>query len=258
MKVNVLRITASLSLLVIGVFACEPSPALDSSSPTLETEAAADEPFLPIISDPLLPPLSETELETLMTELTTGIDTWFGLAGLDKVVAPPRLPAALVDLRAVWGAINPNVSTFIGSWYNSENYPYSVSIFPSSTPEQVCVLEFKPEWSLQIVNEATGETSKDVISEQILSFSIATVQNGHLRSSQVRSMGSATAFARYSLANPPYSTLFMSVMDDQGTIRVVAATSPPTLPAELPESLVSEVTQALSDYGCTMSPAPDS
>ncbi|MDX2215318.1 MAG: hypothetical protein SFY66_18795 [Oculatellaceae cyanobacterium bins.114] len=257
MKVNILRVSASLSLLAIGLFVCQPSPAENSSTPTVGTEPVVEEPSLPISTASLLPPLSEAEVETLQTQLTLGIDTWFGLAGLDKVPAPPPFSEALQDYRAVWAAVNPDVSTFVGSWHNDEAYPYSLTIFPANTPDQVCVLEFKPEWSLQILNEVTGEYGTDVISEQILSVSIATVQGGQLRSNQIRSVGSATALARYAVGSEPYPVLFMSVIDNQGTIRTVAATSPPTVPAELPESLIPQVTQALSDYGC-MTALPNS
>ncbi|MBD2459595.1 hypothetical protein H6G89_00935 [Oscillatoria sp. FACHB-1407] len=246
-----LRVAISLSLLSISFLACDLSYASDPSNSTQELETVADPSPLPIVTEPVLPRLSESEIETLQTQLTVGIDTWFGLAGLDKTPAPPPFSEALQAYREQWGAINPDIATFVGFWQNDEAYPYSVTIFPSNTPGQVCVLEFKPEWSLQILNEATGEYGKDMISEQILSVSIATVQDGHLRSSQVRSVGSATALARYGVGEA-YPVLFMSIMDDQGTTRTVAAISPPALPAELPESLVPQVSQALSDYGCTV------
>jgi hypothetical protein len=199
--------------------------------------------------------LSKAEIKALQTELTQGINTWFGLAGLAKMPPPPPLSKAIQDYRKVWSRVNVDLSTFAGSWESGDDYPYSVTIFPSKTPGRVCVLEFRPENSLQIFNEVTGQYGKDVISEQILSFSIATLQNGSLRSSQIRSVGSATAVVRYAVGKP-YPVSFMSLMDKQGTPRVVALVAPPTLPTTLPEGWVAPISQALATHGCTTDLTP--
>ncbi len=264
-QVNWLLVAVTLGLLSLGSQAVsyESAPGAESSPPASSTPAPTqilesgmngEEIFLPSAAV-LLPVLSDAEIEALQAELTQGIDTWFGLAGLSKLPAPPPLSDALHNYRNAWSTVNVDVATFLGSWHDGEGYPYSVSIFPSSAPGQVCVLEFKPEWSLYIFNEATGEYGKDMISEQILTFSVATVEDGHLRSSQVRSVGSATAVANYAVGEA-YPVMFMSLMDGHGSRRVVALSSPPTLPSDLPTALVAPVSQALYDYGCTTALAP--
>ncbi|WP_008309134.1 hypothetical protein [Leptolyngbya sp. PCC 6406] len=120
----------------------------------------------------------------------------------------------------------------------------------------MCILEFKPEWSLDILNEETGETVKDVISEEVLSFSVATVERGELRSSQVRSQGSAMVATSYAVGEA-YSVMLWAVEDDQQRVRVVAASTPPTLPPDFPEELAPQVEQALADYGCTAGLPPE-
>jgi hypothetical protein len=257
MKVNLLLITASLGLLSpdFQAFSYGLAPDLAPSTAIAVTPTQTPEPTSSPMRAVALPRLSEVEIRALQTELTQGIDTWFGLAGLSKMVAPPPLSQTLQDYRKAWSAVDADVAPFLGLWRNSEDYPYSLGIFPSRTSGQVCVLEFKPEWSLYIFNEATGEYGKDVMSEQILSFSIATVQDGHLLSSQIRSVASATTIARFTVGEA-YPVLLMGLMDDKATSRVVALSSPPTLPADLPEPLVAPVSQTLSDYGCIMDSAP--
>mgnify|MGYP005839446029 CR=1 FL=1 len=221
----------------------EPQPSLD--------EAAV----LPIVLEPVLPMLSEAAIADLQADLAAGIETWFGLAGLDKMPAPPAFSTELQNYQREWAIADPDVHAFLGVWHDGEAYAYSVSIFPSATPGQVCVLEFRPEWSLQIWNEVTGEYGKDVISEQILSFSVATVEDGQLRSSPVQSVGSAIALSRFTVGEA-YPVVMMAVLDDQGTSRVVAAATPPMISPNLPESLVQPLSQALADHGCEVSPSP--
>ena len=266
MNVNFLLVTVSLGLLSLScqTFSRELTPAPDASTPTSspsaslpppqtqETESVEEESPLPIGSAVPLPRLTEAEIEAILSEVPQSIDAWFDLAGLSKMPAPPPLSETIRDYREAWSMVNVDAVTFLGSWHNGEDYPYSLSVFPSRTPGQVCVLEFQPEWSLDIFNEATGEYAKDVISEQILSFSIATIQDGHLRSSHVRSVGSATVATRFE----SYSVLFMGLIDDQGITRVVALSSPPTLPADLPENLVEPISQALLDHDCITDLAP--
>jgi hypothetical protein len=268
MNGHLLLITTSLGFLSLGsqAFSCgstqfpnalsspTSSPAQPAPNIDIETDVDAEDIFQPVDLPPL-PPLSAAEVGALQTELTHGIDTWFGLAGLNKVSNPPPLMTELQEYRSEWSRVDPRAATFLGSWHDSEGYAYSINIFPSRTLGEVCVLEFRPEWSLDIFNEITGEYGKDMISEQILTFSVATVDDEQLRSSQVRSVGSAIALENYA-GGESYPVLFMSVMDDQDIRRVVALASPPTLPSEFPEVLIEPVLQTLDTYGCITDRAP--
>lgn len=254
---NSLRLAVGLGCLGLGAqaLACVPLPPANST-PNTANPPEAPARTLPVVIDPLLPLLTEAAGQALEAEMLAGMHTWFGLAGLDKVPAPPRPSEALQDYREEWSAIQADVANFLGYWHNDEGYPYSLSVFPSFTPGQVCILEFKPEWSLDILNEETGETVKDVISEEVLSFSVATVERGELRSSQVRSQGSAMVATSYAVGEA-YSVLLWAVEDDQQRVRVVAASSTPTLPPDLPEELAPQVEQALADHGCTADLPPE-
>ncbi|MEO1093650.1 MAG: hypothetical protein AAFX01_01955 [Cyanobacteria bacterium J06638_28] len=254
MKVNVLLPAIGLSLFAFSppaVTAERPltrqtsTPILSASAPTSATDSseAARSPDVHLTP---LTRLSEAEIETLQTDLTYGIESWFGWAGLLKMPAPPPLTDAAREYRETWSVNHLDSSNFLGLWRNNEDYPYFVSIFPTQTTGQVCVLEFKPEWSLLIFNEALGEYNKDVITEEIFSFSMATVEDGHLRSHRVRSVGSAIAAARFN----DYPVLLMGLEDNQDRTRVVALASPPTLPPDLPADLVAPVAQTLRYNGC--------
>ncbi|MEA5467156.1 hypothetical protein [Leptothoe sp. PORK10 BA2] len=197
--------------MVAQALACVPQIPTDSA-PNSATPPEAPTQTLPIVIAPLLPPLTQAAGQSLEAEVLTGMYTWFALAGLDKVPAPPSYSEALQDYRAAWSAIHADVANFLGYWHNDEGYPYSLSVFPSFTPGQLCILEFQPEWSLDILNEETGETVKDVISPEILSFSVATVEQGMLRSSQVRSQGSAMLVTRYA-GGEAYSVVLWAVED---------------------------------------------
>ncbi len=254
---NSIRLAVGLGCLGLGAqaLACVPLPPANSTPNTVNPPEVPAR-ILPVVIDPLLPPLTEAEGQALEAEMLAGMDTWFGLAGLDKVPTPPRYSEALQDYRAEWSAIQADVANFLGYWHNDEGYPYSLSVFPSFTPGQVCILEFQPEWSLDILNEETGETVKDVISAEILSFSVATVERGMLRSSQVRSQGSAMVTTSYAVGEA-YSVLLWAVEDDQQRVRVVAASTPPILPPDFPEELAPQVEQALADHGCTAGLPPE-
>ncbi|MEM1281514.1 MAG: hypothetical protein AAGG53_16175 [Cyanobacteria bacterium P01_H01_bin.152] len=254
MKVNVLLSAIGLSLLALSpqAFTAEEASTrptstsiLSASAPTSATDAS-EAARSPNAEPPPLPRLSEAEIETLQTDLAYGIESWFGWAGLLKIPAPPPLTDAVRNYRETWSVNDLDISNFLGLWRNNQDYPYYVSIFPTQTTGQVCVLEFKPEWSLLTFNEALGEYNKDVISEQVFAFSMATVENGHLRSHRVRSVGSAVAAARFN----DYPVLLMGLEDNQDITRVVALESPPTLPPDLPEDLVAPVAQTLRYNGC--------
>ncbi|HEY9624974.1 MAG TPA: hypothetical protein V6C78_31905 [Crinalium sp.] len=253
MKAIVLLLTASLIFFSLGLqaFSCEPTLASEASPPSPNPESGVESPR-PLIPNPL-PRLSEAEIKALQAEVAQSIDLWFDLAGVSAMSPPPALTDELENYREAWSAVNPNVATFLGAWVymDSAGSFYSVTVFPSRTPGQACVLEFIPESSLYIYNEVTGEYVKDILAEQLLTISVAMVQDGHLRSSQVRSVGSATVMANYAEDHP---VAFMGLMDDQGTRRVVALASPPTLPSDLPEALVGPVSLTLSTYGCITDP----
>lgn len=249
MKAIVVLLTVSLIFsLGLQAFSCEPTLASEASPPSPNPELGVESPR-PLIPDPL-PRLSEAEIKALQAEVAQSIDLWFDLAGVSAMSPPPALTDELENYREAWSAVNPDVSTFLGSWVylDSAGSFYSVTVFPSRTPGQACVLEFIPESSLYIYNEVTGEYVKDILADQLLTVSVATVQDGHLRSSQVRSVGSATVMANYAEDHP---VAFMGLMDEQGTSRVVALASLPALPSDLPEALVEPVSQTLHTYGCT-------
>ncbi|MGJ3246928.1 MAG: hypothetical protein ACFE0I_12745 [Elainellaceae cyanobacterium] len=245
--------TASLVLLSLGLqaFSCEPTSAPEASPPTSpnpESGVEEAESAQPPIPDPL-PTLSEAEIEALQAEVAQNIDLWFDLAGVSAMPPPPSVTEELEDYREAWSAVNSDVATFLGAWVyrDSAGSFYSVTVFPSRTPEQACVLEFIPESSLYIYNEVTGEYVKDILAEQLLTVSVATVQDGHLRSSQVRSVDSTTVATIYAEDHP---VVFMGLMDNQSISRVVALDSLPALPSDLPEALVEPVSQTLNTYGC--------
>jgi hypothetical protein len=51
-----------------------------------------------------------------------------------------------------------------------------------------------------------------------------------------------------------HPVVFMGLMDDQSTTRVVALASLPALPSDLPEALAGPVSQTLYTYGCSTDP----
>ena len=236
------------------------SPDVGADIPAEPSESSPPEEVqLPIVLEPLLPPLNWIDIASLRSILTEQTESWFGLAGLGKLSEPPPVPETLPAYRQSWSEVNPAIAPFLGLWHDDQDAQnrYHISIFPSPTPGSACVLEFKPEWSLKLVDESGQPTGyKDVISEQILSFSVATIQGAQLRSSQVRMTTRAMKMDEYTL-NQPYSVELNSVIDDDGTIRVLAAADLPTLPPDLPETLQQEVRQALANQDCATSFSTD-
>lgn len=204
---------------------------------------------LPIILEPLLPKLNNDDLDVLKNSLNDGIQSWFDLVRLNKLNQPPILSEELKLYRQKWTKINSESTPFLGLWHDDQSLEnrYYLGIFPSSSSKQLCILEFKPEWSLLISNEETGKQTKDVISEEILSFSVAKVESGQIKSSRIRSTKNAIARKKSPLSE---TIEFLAVMDKQDNIRMLAALSPPTLPPNLPQRLIPEVNQALSQQGC--------
>ena len=244
-----MRLTGRLYLtfcLTAGAIALSIVTSLACESPESDAPRSANTPALTFSTAPPLPLLSAAEITQLQTDLTTGMNNWFGLAGLDKVASPPIFSDTHQQYQARWAQVDLDIASFLGFWHDGENFPYTLGIFPSATPGEVCILEFKPEWSLEIFNEVTGEYGKDVITEQILSFSRATVQAGQLRSGEIRTVGSAIALSRYN-TNP---ILLIGLQDEVGMVRVVAAASPPTFPDRLPPDILAAAWQMLADQGC--------
>jgi len=124
-----------------------------------------------------------------------------------------------------------------------------LSIFPSNIDGKMCILEFRAEWSLLILNEETGQYNKDMISPQILSFSLGEEQSGQLQSSQISTSLEVISTQDFSLSET-YGVELIAVLDEQNNSYVLASTSPPILPPDLPDSVTEKVNQALSDYGC--------
>lgn len=232
-----------------------PPDLADASIAQLNSSSVADsaslsvEPVLLLSLTTPLSALSESELEQFSADFQTGIDSWLGLAGLNKKSSPPPLSSELQAYRQNWTAMNPGVAPFLGFWSDGEGYPYSVAIFPTTIENQVCVVEFRPEWSLMLWDEAEGDyTGKDVISEQVLSFSIAILQNGQLRSSQLQMAQLAISQAQdYLFGN---TSEFMGVITKEDIIQTVAAVSPPLLATDIPADVQSPIAEAMLAHGC--------
>jgi hypothetical protein len=229
------------------------SPTTTDTPNTPNPELSAESELL-IVLDPLLPELNLFDTSRLRSTLTTGVESWFGLAGLGKLSNPPPLSADLQSYRQGWMTTNPEIAPFLGLWQDDQDSQnrYYISLFPSQLPGKACVLEFKPEWSLRLVDETGQPTGyKDVISPEILSFSVALVDGDQLRSSQVSMARGAMVLEQFILTEP-YPVELMSVLDEEGTIRVLAAADLPRLPPELPDSLQQEVLQVLADQQCVI------
>jgi hypothetical protein len=204
---------------------------------------------IPGLQEALLPNLTPADLTNLKTALVNAKDTWFSLAGLDKAPQPPAFPPSLNQYRQTWQQKNPAIAPFLGQWHNDEGYPYSLSIFPTTETGKVCILEFRPEWSLDILNEETGEINKDMIAEQILSFSVAKVENGILRSSRIRTSNQAIAPYIFS-SNQAETVELMSVFNTTDYPATVAAADLPKLPPDFPDILAQSITPLLQANHC--------
>ncbi|NJN75724.1 MAG: hypothetical protein HC796_05295 [Synechococcaceae cyanobacterium RL_1_2] len=208
--------------------------------------------------EPLLPPLTLEEEQTLQEGLRVGQESWFSLAGLNKLPMPAPLTPELINYRDDWNKINSAIAPFLGIWLDESNGAdpaYHLSIFPGKDGGHVCIFEFKPEWSLNLVDEQGNEVAKDVISEQILSFSVGQVTADQLQSSQLRTSTKAIA---------PYSSIFdanqtielMAIMNPQQAIRVTAAAAPPIIPNSLPPEIAIAVTTTINHLSMPHFPFP--
>jgi hypothetical protein len=207
--------------------------------------------LLPISGAAILPALSDRDQAALITEARSQTDYWLGLAGVGKIRNPDPLPDDLEAYRQAWAAVNPAIAPFLGSWRDGEDFPYSVSIFPSPSPNKVCVLEFRPAWNYPLWSEMVGAyIGKEVLLEQILSFSVATVEAGQLRSETLQT--ATGALFRYENSDAQ----LMGLQDDAGTVHIVAASALPRLPDKFPDTMATQVMHALTTYGCTLE-SPD-
>lgn len=210
---------------------------------------------IPGLQQPILPKFTQAEMNNLNVALAQGKDTWFGLAGLGKTPPPPVFPNALSQYRQTWQQQNPAITPFLGQWQNDETYPYTLTIFPSTEPGKVCLLEFRPEWSLDILNEVTGKINKDIIAPQLLSFSTAKIEGGILRSSQIRTTDQAIASHTFS-SNQAETVELMGVARGTDYTLTLAAAALPMFPPELPEILVQSITPLLQANRCVGAKEP--
>jgi hypothetical protein len=186
-------------------------------------------------------------LDLLSIKFTTSemIDSWFGLAGHNKLISPSELGEPLKSFRNQWAKTNPTVTPFLGLWHNdgdgfqSLHEAYFLSIFPSQVQGQVCVLEYKDRGLLDV---------------SILSLSTAKVISGQLLSSRLRADKSTIVQKDFYNGYPVegYPVEILPVLDGQNEIYIFSSRSPPQLPPGFPEDLTSKVKQELSDRGCTM------
>lgn len=199
------------------------------------------------------PFLNKTEIAQLETDREAGRNGWFGLAGLNKVDHPPQLAPELLAFRQYWKTKDPAIAPFLGLWHNDEstNNRHYVSIFPSLEANHVCVLEFKPEWSIKL-SDNNNDVSKDVISPGIFSFSRAKVGSAQLRSAEFRAHELAIARTAFGVS-ADYPVELLPLVNEQNETMVLAAATVPQLPPDLPDSQAQYMTSQLLANSCVMS-----
>ena len=190
---------------------------------------------------PILPSLTEADLEKLQREIPLQLRSWFDLAGLLKLDRPPAFPESLQAFREARSAIDAETAPFLGLWQDDggDGRTYFLSVFPSDTPGRVCLLEYRDEWRA---------APEDVILEPILALSTAEVTDGHLRGSRLRSHRSAIGRTTFDLESYPVE--FLGVAIDGDRIRLFVARSLPALPLDLPSEAIADVERALFERGC--------
>ncbi len=189
------------------------------------------------------------EISQLEGALAIGQESWFGLAGLNKVEHPPELPEELITYRQNWQKKDPAIAPFLGLWHDDEysNNRYHVSVFPSATiPSYVCVLEFKPEWSMNLEGE---NAQKDTISEGIFSVSLAKAGSAQLIGAELRSYELAIAETEFGVSET-YPVELAPFMDEADNIRILAAAGLPAIPSNLSEDQMVRSLQVLLTHGC--------
>ncbi|HEY9627351.1 MAG TPA: hypothetical protein V6C84_08620 [Coleofasciculaceae cyanobacterium] len=193
-----------------------------------------------------LPPLTTAEFSQLMAGARNDAQSWLDLAGLNKLVAPPPISAELAAFRQEWRSKNPEVAPYLGTWRDDggSGVTYYLSVFPSNTPRQVCLLEFRQE---------LRAAPEDLIAEEILSLSTATASNGQLLGSRLRTAASAFFQSKF---HTGYDVEFMGVVGSP--LPGLASLSPPALPTDFPQEVVQEVSQELEKRGCQLPDSPPS
>lgn len=242
-----------LGVSVISLQFCQlPNTSVElNSEQNISNQNREEQINLPIIITPLLPKLNQDDLSNLKNILDKRAQSWFDLAGLNKISAPPKFSPELQSYREAWFNVNPRIATFLGLWYSDEDPRYYLSIFPAVERGKMCILEFRPEWSITLttVNEETGEHYIDMISEQILSFSVGEEKSGQVQSSQISTSQEVIITENFS-SDGNYPVELIAVLDEENHSNVLASYSPPILPPDLPDSMKEKVNQTLSNYGC--------
>lgn len=230
-----------LSLVFLFVQGCQNSLAEAENEGAVDSQPQVQN-SLNLAKEESLPPLNILDLLDIKFTASEMIDTWFGLAGLNKLISPSELGEPLKSFRNQWTKTNPTVTPFLGMWHDdggAYGNSYFLSIFPSQEQGQACVLEFRLEQTM----------AQEVVVEQILSLSTAKVINGQLLSSRLRADKSTIVQKDFENG---YPVEILPVLDGQNRIHIFASQSPPKLPPEFPDKLTSQVKQELSNRGCTI------
>jgi hypothetical protein len=210
-----------------------PQPTAPSAPPSRLSISAAN-------AQPLLS-LTAPEIAQLVADARNHAQSWLDLAGLNKLEAPPEVSAELAALRQEWNIQNPDVAPFLGLWRDDggSGVTYYLSVFPSNIPRQVCLLEFRQE---------LRAAPEDLISAEILALSTATVANGQLLGSRLRTARATLFRAKF---HTGYDVEFIGVAGSPWP--GLAALSPPVLPPEFPQEAMQQVSQELLKRGCQLS-----
>ena len=224
--------------------ASEPGRSPDLNSPNSGAVVPRDrfsEPPLTVATGEALPPLTVSELEQMRSEAAQITQSWFDLAGLNKLIWPPVFSEELQDFRARWDTEAGAIAPFLGLWHNDggAGQIYTLSIFPADTPSQVCVLEYRPGWKV----------IEDVLLEPIFALSTATVVEGDLLGSRLRSTTTASRQGEFFTGD---AIALLDVVNTEQKVEVLALKSPPILPAELSDNMTTAALEALPTMGCTI------
>ena len=192
--------------------------------------------------------LRDAELIALVVRGEQTLSDWLGLAGLNKLEHPPERPEELITYRNNWRQKDPAIAPFLGFWHDADysDNRYYLSIFPSAIDDHVCVVEFKPKFS---VNFGGEEFEPDVISGGIFSVSLAKATAAQLSGQKIKA--DELAINSKTLNFPEeYQAEFLPFYDSQGYVRVVAAANVPQLPPDLPTEFLETAQEFLTENRC--------
>ncbi|PZU95661.1 MAG: hypothetical protein DCE90_12055 [Pseudanabaena sp.] len=197
-------------------------------------------PNLNAVKQPNLAVLLPKQLSALSISARTISQSWLDLAGLAKVSNPPAFPSSLTKFRQSWRAKQPHVATFLGNYRDDgqRGQIYSLSIFPSRTRDQVCIVEFSPKFD---------EGLPDLALPEILVVSKANYKNRQLLGSRLRTAPSMI-LPRVSFNGDRVE--FLGILDRQNQPRIFAASGLPQIPDDLPRDAIAAVNQALKIANC--------